>query len=219
MTKPLFFLDVDGVLNTDPAALQREGLAVEVDARYSDLAAARVPGVQPFMEFILEHFDVRWLTSWCPSSATMSEAQYGALCWLTGVSVERLRAIPATRWRRNKAEGLGREAGERTDFLWIEDDRMEEEMQWLLERGLMENFLHCDCIADPLALGWAHALLQSRFGFDQPAGQDRAEPPEPPPIRRGANIRFTSCAARKPRPSGRGGIAAERCNRSSRSGV
>lgn len=124
------------------------------------------PGAHHFLLWALEHYEVRWLTTWCPDGV-MGEDLLLDLSKMLRLEPGRLRAIRGFDWdsSRCKLDGiawlehlvLGR------PFLWVEDERGvgERELSFLRAHGLLCHYRHCNVSRDARALERLHARLRA----------------------------------------------------------
>ncbi len=156
--RPIAYLDVDETILRHPA---------------SDISLAP-PNIGPFLRFLAAHFEVRWLTRWCPGGR-MREDQLALLEGHLGVTADELRCIanpgafvddhgpqgtPA-KWRALDWEAI--ERGRR--FVWIENAITRDDLAVLQARGLLDRWIPCDVTADPGRLAEVQAILTRRFGL------------------------------------------------------
>jgi len=133
--KPVLFLDVDGVL-----------------IRYTRTEALPTPHVKEFLEWAVEHFECRWLTSWA-KWGTMEDPHRNTLAGILGVSTDLLKKLDHTHpWSEDKTQAI-----DITEFdgeahrlvRWLDDDRMNDERATLKRWGVPEMFIHTDCSKNP----------------------------------------------------------------------
>jgi hypothetical protein len=133
-------------------------------------------GGREFILWALEQFEVRWLTTWCPSGIMDGKLLHD-LARMLEVPVETLREIEGFAWdaTATKLNGiawlehlvLGR------PFVWLEDQYgfTERERVALREMGMLDSYVHCNVSEDERALlrAW-EALEESLDGLvDQAA--------------------------------------------------
>lgn len=122
-------------------------------------------GARDFVLWALDHFEVRWLTTWCPTGI-MDEKLLRDLSSMIDVSVDRLREITGFDWDSTKSKLNGIAWLEHIvfgrPFIWIEDQYgfTDREGAFLEENDLLDRYLHCNVTEDRNALG--RALLQLR---------------------------------------------------------
>lgn len=126
-------------------------------------------GAHEFLVWALDHFEVRWLTTWCPDGR-MDPQLLRDLSSLTDVPVERLRTIRGFDWEGgSKLDGiawlehvvLGR------PFLWVEDSTVQPEwLAFLDDHGLRDRFRQCDVTRQPEAVRELHAALKRLIPAD-----------------------------------------------------
>ncbi len=154
--RPIAYLDVDDTLLRHPAP------DVSLPA----------PGVAAFLRFLADHFEVRWLTRWCPGGR-MREDQQELLAHQLGIAADVLRCManlaafvdehgapaspakwPALDW---EAIGHGR------PFVWIENAITPGDRAVLEARGLLDRWIPCDVTGHPDRLAEVESLLRARF--------------------------------------------------------
>lgn len=118
MSKPLLFIDVDGVLF----------------ATYEGCFQLR-PSVNSFLKWCTEHFECAWLTCWAhePLKALFGHT-YGDRY------ADKIKYCSWQPYDHNKAKGAIAYAAGRP-FLWIEDGVPEDEREILNQHGLLDNYI------------------------------------------------------------------------------
>jgi len=146
--KPVLYLDVDGVL-----------WDVAEDGTFKGSN-----GLESFMNFALENFEVRWLTSWA-LEGYIREDRLPQLENFTKLSLETWKQVcPSMKWRENKTEAIDwEEHFYGRPFVWIEDGLLDEELIFLSELNYLDCYIHTDVFEDPDALIKAHKILLERF--------------------------------------------------------
>lgn len=164
--RPIAYLDVDDTILRHPPGEPSAG----------------APGAAEFLRFLARHFEVRWLTRWCPGGR-MTVEQLAGLETLLDVPAAELERIvnPCTfednappkgfpvKWRALDWAAI--EAGR--PFVWIENHITAEDRRVLEERDLLECFVHCDVTANPHRLAEVRRLLERRFGLTRAAARKR----------------------------------------------
>jgi hypothetical protein len=127
------------------------------------------PGAREFVLWALKHFEVRWLTTWCPSGE-MEESLLCDLCKMLNLPPDWLRHIRGFNWEAgdSKLNGIawlehlvvGR------PFVWLEDNYgvRERERSVLSQYGLLDSYHCCNVTEDPNALVRVHETLRQRAG-------------------------------------------------------
>jgi hypothetical protein len=144
--KPVLFLDVDGVL-----------------IRYTRTEALPTPHVKEFLEWAVEHFECRWLTSWA-KSGTMDWEHRVELAKKLGVSEALLRNMDHRHpWNDEKTQAIDITEFDDNHCLvrWLDDDRMNDEQATLKRWGVQEIFIHTDCNKNPQRLKQVWDELQT----------------------------------------------------------
>ncbi len=156
---PIAYLDVDDTILRRPPG--KETVAA--------------PGAADFLRFLTRHFEVRWLTRWCPGGI-MRPAQLAQLERHLALPAARLKAIRnpcrfedletpdgfPVKWRALDWDAIA--AGR--PFVWIENYLTPEDEAVLARHHLLDSFIHCDVTAEPGRLAQVRAILQDRFHID-----------------------------------------------------
>jgi hypothetical protein len=156
--RPLVYLDVDDTILRRP----------------TPQASLPAPGVTEFLRFLARHFEVRWLTRWCPGGRMRAD-QLDLLCERLGMPQEELSAIANPRafldevgpegspvkWRALDWQAI--EAGR--PFAWIENALAPEDRAVLAQHGLLDHWIPCDVTARPDRLREVREILEQRFGL------------------------------------------------------
>jgi len=146
--KPVLYLDIDGVLwdVTETGTFKGSN------------------GLEEFMTFAFEHFEVRWLTTWGHFQGCLDEKGLETLSNFTKLPIDLWKKVkPNLGWEDLKTEGINwpeHVAGRR--FVWVEDGLLPAELQILAERGFLDCYIHTDIFDDPDALIKTHEKLKSR---------------------------------------------------------
>lgn len=162
--RPLAYLDVDDTILRHPTPDE----------------SVAPPGADRFLRFLATHFEVRWLTRWCPGGR-MTPDQITALGEFLRVAPDELEAIVnpgrfvdrappegmPSKWRALDWDAI--EAGR--PFVWIENALAPEDRAVLERRGLLDSYVECDVTARPARLPQVEKILRARFGFLAP-GED-----------------------------------------------
>jgi hypothetical protein len=126
------------------------------------------PGARDFLRWALAHFEVRWLTTWCPDGE-MKEHLLNDLADLLHEDPTTLKHIRGFDWAasESKLNGiawlehlvLGR------PFFWLEDDYGvgAQELDFLEEHGFRHVYRWVNVTEDPESLRRAHGELESHF--------------------------------------------------------
>lgn len=150
--RPVLYLDID-----DTLLGWTEG--------YPEPAA----GVRPFLLWALEHYRVRWLSTWC-RSGRMEPSLLGDLCTMVGIDADRIGAIEGFDWREgdSKINGIAwlEHLVHGRPFAWVEDQYGvgERELAFLGEHGFRDCYHHCNVSEDPSALTRVHERLRDAAG-------------------------------------------------------
>jgi hypothetical protein len=125
-------------------------------------------GARDFFLWILDHFEIRWLTTWCPNG-TMGEKLLRDLASMIKVPVHTLREIHGCGWdmTETKLNGIAwlEHLVQGRPFVWLEDDFgfTERERTFLDAHGFLDRYLHCNVTSDRNALSRALVQLRSRL--------------------------------------------------------
>jgi hypothetical protein len=132
------------------------------------------PGAADFVRWLQRHFEVRWLTRWCPSGCLSDEQCETLAARLAMRSVE-LRRVRNTRafveriTSYEKHHGIDfAEADAGRAFVWIEDALTEADRRELARRGYAEAHVPCNVTERPERLAEVRREIAIRFGL--PAG-------------------------------------------------
>ncbi|MDQ3607132.1 MAG: hypothetical protein M3418_13215 [Gemmatimonadota bacterium] len=140
--RPVLYLDLDDTLLTYASGKPQAAL-----------------GAREFLVWALDHFEVRWLTKWCPSGE-MQEKLLGDLCKMLRIETAAVEHIRGFDWEysASKVDGIAWLEHLVLDrsFLWIEDQYAvrDFELNFLEEHGFRHCYYHCNVTEDP------HALLR-----------------------------------------------------------
>jgi hypothetical protein len=126
------------------------------------------PMVAEFIHWALEHFEVRWLTSWCPSGIMLpvtdglSGAENLSYRLNYGVSTEILASIKNPKeWFEYKTEAVDFE--DPRPWVWVEDGLVYKERELLNNKNLLNNFYPTNVSIDIRALQITWKRLADRF--------------------------------------------------------
>lgn len=130
-----------------------------------------------FLRWAMQHFEVRWLTAWCPSGE-MRPQPFRRLMLLLGIKGE--DAFRAARdvdnpmgWQSSKTEAI--DWNDPRPWAWVEDELLDREREVLVVREALDNFITANVSRDPTALCRAWRALADRFELP-------GAPEEPYPI-------------------------------------
>lgn len=149
--RPVLYLDLDDTL-----------------IRWEHGRPSGAPGAHEFLLWALQHFEVRWLTTWCPGG-DMEQGLFQDLCKLLRMPPDQIHHIRGGDWTEtaSKLNGLlwlehlvlGR------PFFWVEDENGvgERERRVLAEQGLLDCYVHVNVSTDAQALIRAHERLRQRL--------------------------------------------------------
>lgn len=160
--KPVLYLDVDGVLWDIQQQLKDDPTIVAADPTTFACAAK---GLEDFLEYALERFEVRWCTTWA-MSGHMKMRDKELLEAHTGIPVRTWAKVrDSLGWYNLKSENIDwEEHHEGRPFAWVEDGLLEEELQMLRANHFIDSYYYTDVFEDPDALIKTLAKLKERFG-------------------------------------------------------
>lgn len=135
--RPIVYLDIDDVL------IRWEGRRREA-----------APHAAEFLEWLLQHCEVRWITSWCPSGV-MREDRLRTLAELLEIDQKDLRRIRNPRGFPSKPHGsppkhhaIGFD--EARPWIWIEDEHLHKcNIDELDRRGFADRHIECNTSRRP----------------------------------------------------------------------
>jgi len=142
-TRPILYLDVDGVLlgRGDP------GDPAVVPARHAE----------SFLAFCTKRYDCRWLTTHCREGDTGAVMRH--LARYAGEDLlAPARGVGPTTWRTLKTEVIDPDS----DFLVIDDGLLQVEQEWLARHGILDRWIRADTRKDPDDLIRVLDLLRAR---------------------------------------------------------
>ena len=121
------YLDVDGVLLRRSQA-SRSGFEVS-------------PHAEEFLGYLVESFDVRWLTTRCrrglPNDITRAFRHAMQVTDLPPKLTELINLVKPTQWNACKTEGIDLS----TDFYWIDDNPTPRALEVLAEHGCQDRWI------------------------------------------------------------------------------
>jgi hypothetical protein len=149
--RPVLYLDIDDTLLT-----------------YRHGWPEAAPGAHEFLLWALEHFEIRWLTRWCPGGE-MEDTLLGELRKMIPLEQETAGAIRGFSWEfsNSKLDGIAwlEHSVLERPFLWLEDEYGvgDFELDFLAEHGWRASYVHCNVTRDPHALLRVHEELKRRW--------------------------------------------------------
>jgi hypothetical protein len=137
----------------------------------NDVMGFGAPRAADFVNWALEHFEVRWLTMWCPSGRMRQEGAE-ELSYRFGYKIapEVFKSI------RNPKGFIGQKT-EAIDYddprpwVWVEDMVLPKEKMFLTNRKLIDNFYPTNVSTNRVVLQKTWRLLAERF--ELPGGPDK----------------------------------------------
>jgi len=151
MLKPILFLDIDGVLWT-----------------YSDLCPIAGPaeGLKELWPWARKNFEIYWLTAWAVNRTEMPKDVAIRLWKYTGLPVNETIDCPVAPWLYYKSEGVEAVIGDSDrQWLWLEDELMLEEIEWLVNTNNRWRHIFCNVFRDKDSLVEATRIL--KFALDK----------------------------------------------------
>jgi hypothetical protein len=143
----------------------------------NDFVGFAAPRAAEFMYWALEHFEVRWLTMWCPSGRLQPHgAEELSYRFNYKVSQETFFNIynPKMFWQ-DKTDGVDFE--DPRPWVWVEDGLIRVEEDLLKRRNLWNNFYKTNVTHDRRMLQKTWRLLAERFNL--PGGPVSPTPDTP----------------------------------------
>ena len=116
------YLDIDGVILAND----------QQKANYSE----------EFIKYIVEHYDVYWLTTHCKGDAEHTINHLSR--FFSPETIELLRKIKPTNWDTWKTDAIDLDE----DFLWFDDQVFEMEINSLKEKGKFDSWVQIDLSKD-----------------------------------------------------------------------
>lgn len=171
--KPVMYLDVDDTLVRHPDDPYQEDI---IEFYNANPDGGPPNNVKEFLEFAQEHFEVRWLTFWCPNG-TMEESRKDDLANILAVPrslIENIRnpmgfmgarqpsGLFTATLKTNAIDWDEYEAGR--EFVWVEDDMMQP-MEFQILRGYKarDNYICCNVSKNPNRLNEVMQILKERY--------------------------------------------------------
>lgn len=161
--KPVLYLDVDGVL-WDIQQRLKDDPTISVTSDPTTFACG-ANGLEEFVEYMLEKFEVRWCTTWA-MHGVMRDEDLQRLEDHTGIPTDAWAQVkPSLGWVTFKHQNIDwTEFREGREFVWVEDGLLEEELQMLRVFQCLDNYYYTDVFEDADALVKTLAKLKERFG-------------------------------------------------------
>jgi hypothetical protein len=132
---------------------------------------AAPPGAAEFVRWLQRHFEVRWLTRWCPLGC-LSDEQCETLALRLGLRPGELRRVRNARpfveriTSYEKHHGIDfAEADAGRPFVWIEDGLIDADRRELARRGYGDAYVPCNVTERPERLAEVRRELAARFGI------------------------------------------------------
>ncbi len=150
--RPVLYLDLDDTL-----------------IAWQDGQPRAADGAHEFLSWALATFEVRWLTTWCPSGE-MEPSLLADLARMVRMPTEVLERVRGVEWSEegSKLDGvawLEHLVGGRP-FVWLEDDYGvgEAHREFLREHGFIDSYFHVNVSEEPASLRRVFRSLKRRFG-------------------------------------------------------
>lgn len=140
------------------------------------------PRAADFINWALEHFEVRWLTMWCPSGKMRMEGCEELSYRLGGkISPQTFHDIVNPKgFIDNKTEGV--DFNDPRPWVWVEDGIVWKEQKELTDRNMMGNFYKTNVSHNIVALQKTWRLLAERFDLPGPGKEYSKELDRPTTI-------------------------------------
>lgn len=123
-------------------------------------------GAKEFVEWAKKHFEIRWLTAWCPSGV-MGDIGKEGLSKIFKVEPEFFDDMDNPKsWGMSNYKTDGIDYVDPRPWVWVEDEILEREAMFLTTIDKLANFIKTDSSADPDALLKTKAILKQRFHLD-----------------------------------------------------
>lgn len=165
--RPVMYLDIDDTLLTyNDGVWEATYGRLTNNSIISPNAIIAAPGAGEFIVWALEHFEIRWLTFWCPSGR-MHPKRAEQLAGALGVSPDLIASIEGISFAHslNKCDGIDWSEHERgRPWIWIEDDLPQSELQILASKGCLDRWYRCNVTEDVNALRRLHMRLKEEIG-------------------------------------------------------
>lgn len=133
-------------------------------------------GAGAFLEWLVQHFEVRWLTWWAPSGIMVPDRQR-SLAELLNVNRSVLRDITNPRsflgdgvfgrYGARKIDGINLDEARERPFIWVEDEYQisDSEIQILKAHNCGDSWISCNVTRDPTRLVAVKKIIQERFNL------------------------------------------------------
>jgi hypothetical protein len=163
--KPVLYLDIDDTLLMFPQQCTRAWAEQWPSGEPA-------PGAGAFFLWALAHFEVRWLTMWCPGGVMYpaSAARLGQLLAVPAEAIAACRGIDFREcdgWRKtNGIDWVEHRAGR--PWVWVEDELLPDERELLRQRGGSAHWVPCHTSKYPHRLREVWEELADRFDLPLP---------------------------------------------------
>jgi hypothetical protein len=151
------YLDVDGVL-LRRSPINSSGLELS-------------PGAEAFLAYLVESFDVRWLTTRCragmPNDVARAFRHAMQVTNLPPKLAELIDLVEPAPWNACKTEGIDLTA----DFFWIDDNPTPRALQVLTQHGCEHRWIEARVDHDPVDLLRVHHVLDERLSASSGASR------------------------------------------------
>jgi hypothetical protein len=143
------YLDVDGVL-LRRSPVNSSGFVLS-------------PGAEAFLAYLVESFDVRWLTTRCkhglPNDITRAFRHAMQVTDLPPKLTELINLVEPAYWNVCKMEGIDLSA----NFYWIDDNPTPKALEVLAQHGCERRWIEARVDHDPVDLLRVHHVLDERL--------------------------------------------------------
>jgi hypothetical protein len=134
----------------------------------SDIHGYAAPKAAEFLQWAMEHFEVRWLTMWCPDGR-MEESQTEELSYRFNYKLDKSvfsTIYNPTSFINSKCEGI--DFSDPRPWVWVEDGVMPKERMELNNRNLMGNFYSTNVTHNRVVLQSTWRKIAERFELPHP---------------------------------------------------
>ena len=137
----------------------------------NSVAGYGAPRAADFVNWALEHFEVRWLTMWCPSGRMRREGAEELSYRFGGKIAPEVfgNIVNPNGFIDLKTEGI--DFNDPRPWVWVEDGMVLKERMFLEDKRLTHNFYPSNVSRNVVALQKTWRLLAERF--ELPGGPDK----------------------------------------------
>jgi len=134
------------------------------------------PRAAEFITWALEHFEVRWLTMWCPSGI-MDDGSARELAYRFNnkILADEFKSIQNPKAFEMKYKTDAIDFDDPRPWVWVEDDTLTHEEDLLRGRNLYHNFYPTNVSIDPVRLQQTWRMLANRFELPGAPDEDSTD--------------------------------------------